>query len=203
MELAWDQPFPRVNCVPQFPMPESCNLCKAHGVPVARQEQGHCQHPADSAALEILQHCQNHPQAALEKKGSITASALQKEKQREDIGAASKFRADPPGFLTRRHFSWEHAIPHILLMFPPQRTRILHFSAWETSFSEVACLLSLRTGRDCGYFELKKALLFLCAAPPLLSLSACLSVSLSLSPSHFSSDSYFLNAAQYRNSSSA
>lgn len=82
MELAWDQPFPRVNCVPQFPMPESCNLCKAHGVPVARQEQGHCQHPADSAALEILQHCQNHPQAALEKKGSITASALQKEKQR-------------------------------------------------------------------------------------------------------------------------
>lgn len=56
------------------------------------------------------------------------------ETETEDIGAASKFRADPPGFLTRRHFSWELTIPHALLVFSPQRTRILHFSAWETSF---------------------------------------------------------------------
>ena len=50
------------------------------------------------------------------------------ETETEDIGAASKFRADPPGFLTRRHFSWEHTISHTLLMFSPQRMRILHFS---------------------------------------------------------------------------
>lgn len=83
LDLAWDQPFPWVSCVLQFPMPENCNLCKVHGVPLAVQEQGHCQHPADSAALENSAALPKyHSQTALEEKGSITASVFQKEKQR-------------------------------------------------------------------------------------------------------------------------
>lgn len=66
-----------------FPVPENCNLCEVHGVPLAGQEQGHSQHPADSAALgNSAALPKYHPQAALEKKGSITASVVQKEKQR-------------------------------------------------------------------------------------------------------------------------
>lgn len=75
-----------------------CKLC--HAVPRARElqplqgarcppGQGHCQHPADSATLgNSAALPKYHPQTALEKKGSIIASTLQKEKQREDIGAA-------------------------------------------------------------------------------------------------------------------
>lgn len=51
--------------------------------PLAVQEQGHCQSPADSAALgNSAALPEYHPQATLEKKGSITVSVVQKEKQR-------------------------------------------------------------------------------------------------------------------------
>lgn len=68
------------------------------------------------------------PSGCLREKGQYHC-LFYRRRNREDIGAASKFRADPQGFLTCRHFSWEHTIPHMLLMFSPQRARIFHLRA--------------------------------------------------------------------------
>lgn len=146
-------------------MPESCNLCKVHGVPWPCRSR---ELPAPRGPCRSGKFCSTAkipPLGCLREKRAASLPLFYRRRNREDTGAASKFRADPPGFLSHRHFSWEHTIPHTLLMFSPQRTRILHLSSWETSFTEVACLLSLWTGRDWGYFELKKVLLFLCATP--------------------------------------
>lgn len=149
----------------------------------------------NSAALP-----KHHPQSTLGKKENTVASILQKEKLIEGTGSASKCRADPPGFLTLRHFSWEHTIPHMLLMFSLQRMRILHFSAWETSFSQkqyVCYLYALVETKDI----LRWRKHFCSFVLPLSPFSVgCL---LSLTHTFLLRLSYLLNAVQHRNSSSA
>lgn len=115
----------QANCVTQFPVPESYKLCKANGILLTMQEQVY------SATLgKLCSTAETSSPGRLREKGKHHCLHFTEgETQTEGTGAASKFRADPPNFLTLRHFSWEHTIPHMLLMFSLQRMRILHFSA--------------------------------------------------------------------------
>lgn len=111
--------LPQANCVTRLPVPENCNLCKANPVLLAAQERGRCQPPClQCYSGKPCSPAKTSPSGRLREKGKHRCLHFTEgETETEDIGAASKFRADPPGFLTRRHFAWEHTIPHTLLGF--------------------------------------------------------------------------------------
>jgi len=195
--------LPQANCVTRFPMPGNCRLCKANGILLTMQERGRCQHPAYSATLRNSTALpKHHPWGALEKKGNIVASILQKEKLREDTQERHQNSGQThQAFWLADTFRGSTPSPTRCWCFH-RRERGSYTSALERHlpFSEVACLLSLRIGRDRRYFELKKALLFPCATP---SSSPCRPVSLSHTHTFLPRLPCLLNAAQYRNSSSA
>lgn len=125
----------------------------------------------NSAALP-----KHHPQAALEEKSSITASVVQKEKQRGHRSSIKIQSRSTRLSDSQTLFMGTHHPPHTARVFSTENQDLTLQRLRHVSQKQHVCYLC-ELG-ETGHSELKKTLLFLCAAP---SSFPCRPVSLSLS----------------------